>query len=236
MQSTASEADKLAAIAVIRERSDQEARALLGSLPAESGARTSSAPASRAIAAIDPHLERWRQVQHLWYGISLGSRAAARRHRARHHLRRHGRHQHGARRDGDAGGLHHVRGAGGDPHQRAGAVRLFAGDCHPAGLPGRRPRRHRHRARRDPVPLRPAARDAARHLGHQPHPAAGGAHDLRPQQPRGRHAELHVGRGRARRARHHLEPAVRSSCSPASCSRRCWRRCATPRSGCTCAR
>ena len=39
-------------------------------------------------------------------------RAAARRHRARHHLRRHGRHQHGARRDGDAGRLHHLRGAG----------------------------------------------------------------------------------------------------------------------------
>ena len=42
--------------------------------------------------------------------------AAARRDRACHHLRRDGRHQHGPWRDGDARRLHHLRGAGGDPH------------------------------------------------------------------------------------------------------------------------
>jgi urea transport system permease protein len=72
MQAAAGAADKLAAIATIRERSDQEARALLGSLPADlpPGIRRA---VTEAIVAIDTHLERWRQVQNLWYGISLGS-------------------------------------------------------------------------------------------------------------------------------------------------------------------
>jgi urea transport system permease protein len=72
MQGMASEADKLAAIATIRQRSDQEARALLGSLPADLPPDIRRA-VTEAIAAIDAHLERWRQVQNLWYGISLGS-------------------------------------------------------------------------------------------------------------------------------------------------------------------
>jgi urea transport system permease protein len=72
MQATAGEADKLQAIATIRKRSDQEARALLGSLPADLPPGIGRAVAE-AIAAIDAHLERWRQVQNLWYGISLGS-------------------------------------------------------------------------------------------------------------------------------------------------------------------
>jgi urea transport system permease protein len=65
-------ADKLAAVAVIRNRSDQDARALLGGLPANLDPAVQRAAAD-AIAAIDAHLERWRMVQHLWYGISLGS-------------------------------------------------------------------------------------------------------------------------------------------------------------------
>ena len=43
------------------------------------------------------------------------------------------------------------------------------------------------RAQHHPLPLRPAARDPARHLGPVAGPAAGGALDLRPVQPRGRH-------------------------------------------------
>src|SRR5262249_6288877 len=72
VQPTAGEADKLLAIATIRERSDQEARALLGSLPGDLPPNVRRA-ANEAITAIDQHLERWRQVQNLWYGISLGS-------------------------------------------------------------------------------------------------------------------------------------------------------------------
>ncbi len=72
MQAAAKEIDQLEAIAVIRDRSDQEARALLGSLPASLPPDVQRGVAD-AITAIDQHLERWRQVQHLWYGISLGS-------------------------------------------------------------------------------------------------------------------------------------------------------------------
>jgi urea transport system permease protein len=66
------ETDKLAAIAVIRERSDQDARALLGGLPASIEHNVQKAAAS-AIGAIDAYLTRWRMVQDLWYGLSLGS-------------------------------------------------------------------------------------------------------------------------------------------------------------------
>jgi urea transport system permease protein len=72
MQGTASEADTLQAIATVRERSDQDARALLGSLPADLPPDIRRA-VTEAIGAIDGNLERWRQVQNLWYGISLGS-------------------------------------------------------------------------------------------------------------------------------------------------------------------
>ncbi len=52
------------------------------------------------------------------------------------------------------------------------------------------------------------ARDAARHLGHLAHPAAGGAHHLRAEQQGGRRAELHGGLVPPRRARDHLRPHV----------------------------
>ena len=72
MQAAAKEIDQLDAIATIRDRSDQEARALLGSLPASLPPSVQRAAAD-AITAIDQYLARWRQVQHLWYGLSLGS-------------------------------------------------------------------------------------------------------------------------------------------------------------------
>ena len=60
------------AVGVIRERGDQDARGLLGSLPADLPP-TVQATAAEAIAAIDKHLARWQMVQNLWYGLSLGS-------------------------------------------------------------------------------------------------------------------------------------------------------------------
>ena len=110
-----SEADKVAAIAVIRERGDQDALALLGE-PAGRHCRRRSQRAARDARRIDP--ERPRAVEHGAERLvrplaRLG--AAARRHRPRHHVRRHGRHQHGAWRDGDARRLRDLRGAGGDP-------------------------------------------------------------------------------------------------------------------------
>jgi hypothetical protein len=105
-------------------------------------------------------------------------RAAARRHRPRHHLRRHGRHQHGAWRDGDDRRLHDLRGAEHHPRLRARTVRLVAGIALPLAflVTGCR---HRHRARRHPLALRPPAGNAARHLGPVADHPAGRAHHLR---------------------------------------------------------
>jgi urea transport system permease protein len=72
MQPSSSDKDKLDAIAIIRDRSDQDARALLGSLPADLSPDVQSTAAT-AIVAIDQYLERWTMVQNLWYGLSLGS-------------------------------------------------------------------------------------------------------------------------------------------------------------------
>ncbi len=58
--------------------------------------------------------------------------------------------------------------------------------------------RHRARALGDPVSLWAPARDPARDLGREPDPAAGGAHDLRRAEPRGRQPLLDVGRDRGR--------------------------------------
>ena len=57
--------------------------------------------------------------------------------------------------------------------------------------------RHGARAQRDPLPLRPAARDAARDLGHQPDPDPGGAHGVRRAERAGREPGVDVGRRRA---------------------------------------
>jgi hypothetical protein len=59
-------------------------------------------------------------------------------------------------------------------------VRLVAAGRRAARLPRRRAGRHRHRARRHPLSLRPPAGNAARDLRRQPDPAAGGALDLLP--------------------------------------------------------
>jgi urea transport system permease protein len=68
----ASEADKLAAVAVIRARGDQDSVALLEALPAETPDAVAAA-AKRAIAAIGNELAFWELAQNAWYGLSLGS-------------------------------------------------------------------------------------------------------------------------------------------------------------------
>jgi urea transport system permease protein len=67
-----SDEDKLAAVEVIRQRGDQDALALLSSLPANTPAPVAKAAAT-AIAAIKNRLAIWEAVQNAWYGISLGS-------------------------------------------------------------------------------------------------------------------------------------------------------------------
>jgi urea transport system permease protein len=67
-----SEADKLKAIAIVRDRGDQDALGLLSDIPARETPVVAKA-ASDAIAAIQTHLAEWDAVQNLWYGLSLGS-------------------------------------------------------------------------------------------------------------------------------------------------------------------
>ncbi|MFZ3361024.1 MAG: urea ABC transporter permease subunit UrtB [Xanthobacteraceae bacterium] len=67
-----SEADKLKAIATIRDRGDQDALGLLSDIPARESPTVARA-ASDAIAAIKTRLAEWGAIQNAWYGISLGS-------------------------------------------------------------------------------------------------------------------------------------------------------------------
>ena len=66
------DAQKLDAIAIIRDRGDQDALALLADLPRRESPAVARA-ATSAIAAIQTRLAEWDAVQNAWYGISLGS-------------------------------------------------------------------------------------------------------------------------------------------------------------------
>jgi len=68
----ASEADKLAAVATVRARGDQEALSLLSGLPASTPASVVRA-ARDAVASMQSNLAAWSVVQNAWYGLSLGS-------------------------------------------------------------------------------------------------------------------------------------------------------------------
>ena len=70
--SEASEADKLAAIPVIRARGDQDSVALLAGLPPDTPPAVTKA-AGEAIASIQSSLAVWSAAQNTWYGLSLGS-------------------------------------------------------------------------------------------------------------------------------------------------------------------
>jgi urea transport system permease protein len=68
----ASEAEKIEAIGVMRQRGDQDALALLSSLP-ENTPDGVKRTAQDAIGAIETNLAMWGAVQNVWYGLSLGS-------------------------------------------------------------------------------------------------------------------------------------------------------------------
>jgi urea transport system permease protein len=66
------DADKVAAIAVLRDRGDQDAIAVLAALPGNVAAPVRDA-ANKAIEGIRSELSLWETAQNLWYGLSLGS-------------------------------------------------------------------------------------------------------------------------------------------------------------------
>ena len=68
----ASDADKIDAIGVIRQRDDQDALGLLGGLPGTASPPVAKAAAD-AIASIQSSLAIWDALQNTWYGLSLGS-------------------------------------------------------------------------------------------------------------------------------------------------------------------
>ena len=68
----APDADKIDAIAIIRQRGDQDALALLGGLPTSASPAVKKAAAD-AIASIENSLAFWTALQNTWYGLSLGS-------------------------------------------------------------------------------------------------------------------------------------------------------------------
>jgi urea transport system permease protein len=68
----ASDADKIAAIGVIRSRGDQNAVALLANVPASSSPAVKKA-ATDAAASMQSGLALWSALQNAWYGLSLGS-------------------------------------------------------------------------------------------------------------------------------------------------------------------
>ena len=200
----ASDEDKLAAVDVIRQRADQDALGLLSSLPADTSAPVMKAAAA-AIGAIQNRLAVWEAVQNAWYGISLGSVLLL-----------------------AAIGLAITFGVMGVINmahgemvmigayvtfvvqdiirtQNPGAVRLFAGHRHSAVLPGRR-RASASLIERCIIRFLygTAAGDAARDLGPFADPATSGAHDVRPEQSRGRQSVVDERRLRSRRHHHHL--------------------------------
>jgi urea transport system permease protein len=71
-QGGASDSDKIDAIAVIRQRGDQDAAGLLAGLPPDTSPTVRKA-ADDAMTSIRSELARWETVQNAWYGFSLGS-------------------------------------------------------------------------------------------------------------------------------------------------------------------
>ncbi len=204
---SAKEADRIDAIDVLRDRGDLDSRGLLSAVPADQPPAVAQALAE-AIKAIDNRLAAWSVAQNLWYGLSLGSVLLL-----------------------AAIGLAITFGV-------MGVINMAHGEMVMLGAYTTFVVQELIRTQAPwlfdyslaiaiPLAFLVAAlvgmaieRGVIRFLYGRPletllatwgislDPAAGGAHRLRADQPRGRRAALHVGRVRARRAHHHLEPAV----------------------------
>ncbi|MFV0279967.1 MAG: urea ABC transporter permease subunit UrtB [Rhodoblastus sp.] len=68
----ADEAQKMEAVAILRARGDRDAAAILSGVA--SGPKNIVTPSAQAaVAAIEARLAMWRNLQNVWYGLSLGS-------------------------------------------------------------------------------------------------------------------------------------------------------------------
>ncbi len=71
-QAGTSDADRIAAIATVGAEGNQDALAILRSVPADASPAVKDAAAT-AIAGIERNLAMWAVAQNVWYGLSLGS-------------------------------------------------------------------------------------------------------------------------------------------------------------------
>jgi urea transport system permease protein len=71
--SDASEADRLEAISVLKERGDQDAQNMIDEIAQKEQAGPVKTAAQSALSAIQFRLALWNVVQNLWYGLSLSS-------------------------------------------------------------------------------------------------------------------------------------------------------------------
>ncbi len=202
---SASPAEKLDAVAVIKARGDQDALGLLAGLPADAPPAVVKA-ARDAVGAIQGNLAVWSGVQNLWYGLSLGSVLLL-----------------------AAIGLAITFGVMGVINMAHGemvmigayvtfmvqelirshnprAVRLFLADRRAAGLYIRRGHRHPDRAMHHSLPVRAAAGNTAGDLGPFADPATGGADCVRADQPRSWRSVMDERRVQYRADQHHLRP------------------------------
>ena len=193
LKTDASAADKKSAIDTIAARGNRDALTILTAAMAT--APDDLKPAIDAhIDTINRSLAAWDVAQNVWYGLSLGSVLLL-----------------------AAIGLAITFGVMGIINMAHGEMvmlgayttyvvqqtvaavaprhdRLFAGFCRSRRISVYRPGRGRHRAQRHPLALRPAARNAARHLGYFADPAAGDPHHFRPDKPAGGQSQLDVRR------------------------------------------
>ncbi len=72
LDTNAAEAERVAAVKIVASRGDEDALAILGSLPPDTPDAAMKA-AEKAIANIKQTLAMWNAAQNVWYGLSLGS-------------------------------------------------------------------------------------------------------------------------------------------------------------------
>ncbi len=118
---SATDADKLAAIAVIRDRGDQDALGDYLRSPSECISRCRASCRRKRFRPIQTRLAAWSMRAKRLVRPFARFGPAARRDRARHHIRRDGRDQYGPRRNGDDRRLRHLRRAGHNSRPLSGA-------------------------------------------------------------------------------------------------------------------